>query len=277
MFKIFIIFILQYVSPAKAQNVLVAHWNFDSLSGDTIYDLSSNANHGFNYGGTQVKGIKGNAVAFDGISGYIRIPGDGEAPPSVLADLGVGSISLWFKADNIPIEYGIAPLLYYGAEQKCDFFDAANKGLIIELGHSPIFHGSKELFYTVWKNGCTYPSFCFDSHNPVSINEWHHFVVVVGKDYNTGYLNGVEMTNRDYNFGNSSYSHFFEDAVAHEKMWLGKGHWDRTTQFFDGAIDELKIFNKPLSPSEVQSLYQENENDTSSGAFNSSDDQGEVV
>lgn len=239
----------------KGQDSLVAHWNFDKLNGDTIYDLSGNANHGTNYGGSLVDGVKGKAISFDGIADYIRIPGDGKPPPPVFSTLGKGTISFWFRADKIPTNYGIAPLFYYGAEEKCDFFDAANKGLIIELGHSPVFHGSEELFYTVWKNGCTYPSFCFDSHNPISTGEWYHIAIVVGENYNTGYLNGVEMLNRDYNFGNASYSQFFEDAVAHEKLWLGKGHWDRTTQFFDGTMDELKIFDRPLSAGEVKAQY----------------------
>ncbi|MDX1284483.1 MAG: hypothetical protein R3182_05710 [Draconibacterium sp.] len=42
------------------------------------------------------------------------------------------------------------------------------------------------------------------------------------------------MTSRNYNFGFSDDSQFFEDARAHEVLWLGKGHWDRTTQYLDG-------------------------------------------
>lgn len=80
-------------------------------------------------------------------------------------------------------------------------------------------------------------------------------VVIVGPNYNTGYLNGVELYNRIYNFGTSSYSEFFEDAVVHEKLWLGKGYWDQTTQYFDGTIDELKIFDRNLTQSEVLELY----------------------
>ena len=273
--KVLFVLLLQFAWTVTAQDSLVAHWNFDKVSGDTIYDLSVNANHGTNYGATLVSGKKGKAISFDGNDDYVRIPKDGQNPPAVFSKLGKGSISFWFKADDIPTSYGIAPLLYYGAEQKCDFFDAANKGLIVELGHSPIFPGSKELFFTAWKDGCTYPSFCYDSHDPIPINTWHHIVIVVGDDYNTGYLNGVEMTNRDYNFGDASYSQFFEDAIAHEKMWLGKGHWDRTTQFFDGTMDELKIFDKALSSYEVQMLYTDT-GTTTSGRFNNKKEQVKI-
>jgi hypothetical protein len=63
------------------------------------------------------------------------------------------------------------------------------------------------------------------------------------------------MTYRRYIFGNATYSLFFEDALAHEKLWLGRGHWDRTEQYLEGAIDELKIFDRPLSGEEVEAIY----------------------
>ena len=63
------------------------------------------------------------------------------------------------------------------------------------------------------------------------------------------------MTGRRYSFGEKYDSQFFEDAVVHEKMWLGKGHWDNTTQYFEGSIDELRIYNRALTGDEVRNLY----------------------
>ena len=250
-----VLLIITFAPLMMAQDGLVAYWSFDETEGDTLYDKTENANHGTVYGAERIDGVSGKALSFDGEDDYARIPGDGKAPPSVLSELGEGSISLWFKVNHIPTNYGIAPIFYYGAEEKCDFFDAANKGLIIELGHSPVHYGSERLYFTIWKNGCTYPSFCYDSNHAILEGKWHHLVVVVGADFNTGYLNGEEMVNRRYNFGNASYSQFFADAIAHENMWIGKGHWDRTTQHYDGAIDELRIYANPISESEVKNLY----------------------
>ena len=252
---LFSFFTLLQLNIAEGQESLVGHWSFDEVEQDTIYDQSGYGNHAINNGAKLVTGKKGNALEFNGKIDYVRIPGRDEETPSVLHDMGTGSISVWFKVNSIPVEHGIAPVFYYGAKDQCDFFDAANKGLIIELGHSPVHYRSKNLYFTIWKNGCTYPSFCYDSGKPISEGEWYHFVAVVGEDYNTGYLNGEEMTDRRYNFGNASYSQFFEDALAHERLWIGKGYWDRTTQYFDGVIDELKIYNEPLSDSEISDLY----------------------
>lgn len=260
LYKFPVFVLLLSTASLFSQSGLVAYYDFDDLENNKFTDASQYSNHGTSYGAKLIPGIKNNALSFDGIDDYTRIPGDGQAPPEIFSGLGEGSISVWFKVDHIPTEYGIAPIFYYGSEEKCDFFDAANQGLIIEIGHSPIHYGSERIYFTIWKNGCTLPSFCYDSKYAVPVGEWQHYVAVVGENYNTGYLNGKEMTDRRYNFGNSNYSQFFEDAVVHEKLWLGKGHWDRTNQYFDGAIDELRIYDRALSASEIMNLYSDTVN-----------------
>ena len=238
-----------------AQDGLVGYWSFNEVEEGVVKDHTGNNNHGTLAGPELIPGVRGKALNFDGVNDYVVLGDDQFNPPGVLKDLGQGSISLWFKVEHIPSEDGIAPLFYYGSATKCDFFDAANQGLILEVGHSPVQYRSERLYFTIWKNGCTYPSFCFDSNDAMEENRWYHFVAVVGPDYNTGYLNGKEITHRRYNFGNQSYSQFFEDAVKHERLWLGKGHWDRTVQYLKGAIDELMIFNRPLNAEEVKAIY----------------------
>jgi len=255
--KIFAIIISFILTGANGQDGLIGYWSFDDLQEDRFDDHSGEGNHGNTKGAHTIKGIKGNALYFDGIDDYAILGDQNNYPPANLKNLGVGSISFWFKVDYIPPEDGIAPIFYYGGIEKCDFFDAANQGLIVEVGHSPIHYGSERLYFTIWANGCTYPSFCFDSNFAIEEGKWNHIVIVVGENYNTGFLNGEEMTHRRYNFGNSTYSQFFEDAVKHEILWLGKGHWDGTEQYFQGAIDELKIFNRTLSKNDISNIYKD--------------------
>jgi hypothetical protein len=253
--KIAILPLIMVAVASYSQNGLVGYWSFDEIKGDTISNESEFNHPVITHGAKLIDGIKEKALSFNGTSNFAEIPGKEGGTPAVLSQLGEGSIAFWFKVDHIPTDFGIAPMFYYGMEDKCKFFDAANKGLIIELGHTPVHFRSERLYFTMWKNGCTLPTFCYDSYHPIPEGEWHHIVVVVGKDYNTGYLNGKEMNNRQYNFGDNTYSQFFEDAIEHEKLWLGKGHWDETTQYYDGAIDELRIYQKPLTQEEVTELY----------------------
>lgn len=235
---------------------LMGYWNFDSLTDGAIKDFSFRSNSGKIFGPKPIKGISHSALEFDGINDYVQIPGTDSPPNEMFSKLGHGSISVWFRCNSIPTEKGISPIFYYGAENPCtDMFDASNHGLIVEVGHSPVHRASRRLYFTIFENSCGYPSFCYDSWDPIETGKWYHFVAVVGKNYNTGYLNGVEMTGRVYNFGSPFDSQFFENAIKHEKMWIGKGYWDGEPMFFDGAIDELRIYNKPLSQSEVTELY----------------------
>jgi hypothetical protein len=249
--------ILSAVMLLKGQDGLVGYWSFDQLDTDSFPDHSAQENHGLAYGASLQKGVKGNALYFDGKDDYAEIQGKELTVPRAVKGLREGAISLWFRVDSIPRGFGIAPLFYYGGEGQCDFFDAANQGLILEVGHSPVHKKSERLYFTIFANGCTYPSFCFNSNQSIMKERWYHLVVIVGEDYNTGYLDGEEMTGRRYNFGGPDDSQFFDNALRHERLWLGKGHWDRTTQYLKGAIDELKIFYRPLSSEMVQSLYRE--------------------
>ena len=242
---------------SNAQDGLVAHWSFDSISNSQFIDHVTNQMAGTVYGCQSVPGPVGNALGFDGLDDYARIPGNGILPPAVFSGLSEGSISVWFRVDNIPTINGIRPIFYYGREFACDFFDAANEGLIIEVGHAPIHAGSKRLYFTQWTNGCTLPSFCYDSGKGMVQGKWYHYVAVVGSNFNTGYLNGQIMTDRHYNFGNSNTHEFFSDALSPENLMIGKGYWDSNEMFFMGAIDEIKVFDHPLTQEEVDLLYME--------------------
>lgn len=257
LFKRFLLFyVLQSIGWLLYSQVgLLSHWDFELLVNGEFSDVGPLKNHGSGDGLSLTKGVKGNALYFSGDQPFANIGGATSEPDSMYRKLGKGSISLWFRVDTIPEFDGIAPLFYYGNSEACDFFDAANEGFIIEVGHSPVHYRSKRLYFTFWKNGCTLPSFCYDSNEPIIEGKWYHFVAVVGDFYNTGFLNGEEMTDRWYNFGDENDSQFFEDAPNPERMWLGKGHWDRTVQYLEGAIDELRIYNRPLSAKEISGLY----------------------
>ena len=129
--------------------------------------------------------------------------------------------------------------------------------MVIEVGHGGIFP-SRNVFFTQYDEECKKPTMCFDSNNEAGIIEpeqWYHFVVVVGDDFNTGYLNGNELTSRGYNFSSESDNLFFDDYVVHETMWIGKAYWKNKEVYFDGMIDDIRIYNKPLTSENVKSLY----------------------
>lgn len=236
---------------------LVGFWPFELIEkGGKMEDISKFNVDGITSGAHRTAGIRGNGIRFDGKGDFVTILDSGGAVPAHIRNLGEGSISLWFKLDRLPDGKGIQPIFYMGAWNNClNMFDAANQGIILEVGHHPVHWKSKRLYFTIFANGCSLPSFCFDSWVDMEADRWYHFVAVVGEDFNTGYLDGRPMEFIHYNFGNSSYSQFFENAVQKDVIWLGKGYWDDGTYFLDGAIDELRIYDRALDKEEVKELY----------------------
>ncbi|MEM9051272.1 MAG: LamG domain-containing protein [Bacteroidota bacterium] len=238
----------------ESDSALVAHWSLDANAND----LSSSQSHGLVFGDPVYVNsiIEGKALDFNG-DDFIEITVNGETP-SQIRDLSTGSISLWFKAREWNVDTTILPILYYGRDSVCpDAFDATNGGMIIEVGHGGIFP-SENVFFTVYDEECAYPTMCFDSNDDsgkIEPDKWYHFVVSVGDDYNIGYLNGKELKDRRYNFQSDSTSLFFKDFVSHDKIWIGKGHWKNKEVYFDGLIDDIRIYNTPLNLAEVKELY----------------------
>lgn len=237
-------------------SALVAHYAFDEGTGATLGDSSSNSNDGTIYGATwTVEAHAGNALYFDGTNDSVQIPSSGEAAPSAINQLSEGSISIWFKyIGNAPLLY---PLLYIGASPEVA---DTNEGVIIEVGHSEIeeLTNSEDLFYTVTTAGADTPIFCYDSNVHITPEVWQHFVVTVSSTENTGYLNGQEISNRYYNFGDINDSYFLSTIVGNI-MSIGYGRFAFRTAgqfyYYKGYIDDLRIYNQALSSSEVLELY----------------------
>jgi len=52
----------------------VGGWSFDHIVGTTVLDDSGNGNNGTIYGATQVNGVSGEALSFDGVDDYVNVP-----------------------------------------------------------------------------------------------------------------------------------------------------------------------------------------------------------
>jgi len=225
-----------------------------------VFDFSGNGNNGTISGSTATinksGGYFGGGLVFDGsASNNLTIN------TSVVDSLETGTLSMWFKFVQAPNEDGelFMPLLFYGPA------DTTNgSGLIVEVGHSvPSWHGghenATEIFFTI-SNGSMSPNFCFDSLANLTNNTWYNYVVTVNETGNTGYLNGVEMTDRRYNFGTENDSVFFSYLNGFGSkvftVGAGKGALDNTWYQFNGTVDEVAIWNRSLTAQEVQNLYQ---------------------
>ena len=85
--------------------------------------------------------------------------------------------------------------------------------------------------------------------NLVGINTWHHIVMTTNSNKLNFYLDGVLVSSVAKDDGKLT--------VSHAPLLIGSNR-TRYGKSFNGALDDIKIFNHSLSESEVESLYTNN-------------------
>ena len=86
----------------------------------------------------------------------------------------------------------------------------------------------------------------YDSNYTLPTNQWVHLVITHDGTTTRVYANGTEQFNlaRTFNTGTNYFR-------------IGGVHWNNSSEFFNGKIDQVRIFDKALSTSEVTTLYGE--------------------
>jgi hypothetical protein len=216
-------------------NSLVGYWKMDEASWDgtagEVEDSSGGGHHGTSYGGANtVLGKIGNAGSFDGVDDYVAVPDND------LLDLTEDfSIGFWAKAID-PTSTGAMILV---SKLRADTW---NEGSWL------VFFSNDSIdFFTPWNSGDTRASFNNDGY--YSVDEWAHVTITFNDTTNiiTCYINGEERgsesfdcrilnTSRDLRIGTQGNNHY-------------PGSW------FKGLVDDLFIYNRVLSETEIQALY----------------------
>ena len=244
-------------TPSSFAEVVV-DWSFDQSSGSVAIDSGPNRIDGTLTGDTAwAAGYGQNAIDVTG-DGFVDFTQSGHPKvPSVISDLAVGSIGVRFFVDAYPADqsaHPILPIFWMGR----DFGGIGQYGLTIEIGHGPPYTSTynHQLYFTIM-NGAT-PVQCFNTVEEIRAGQWYTFVGSVGAAGNTGYLDGLEMTDRHYNFGDATTTNFFS-AVTFPSgaLWVGKGFLGDETgaDHFNGLIQNLRIFDQPLTAQQVSELY----------------------
>ena len=218
-------------SPYNIKDGLVGYWDFDEGEGDIAHDLSGNDNHGTILGASFVDGISGKALYFDGVNDYVLASADN-------LPTGERTVSLWFYADivtNKPVILG-----YGGDGSGTSWFMGCN------FWGQPIVSMSCH-----WDNNTIkyyYPS--------EPIGEWLHFVVTTDVSGTKIYINGEEKAANNIFVDNT--------IIANTDLSFGvcvsstgqAPYADGNIGYFKGIIDSIRIYDRMLSESEIQYLYQ---------------------
>ena len=204
----------------RLRHGLVGYWKFNEGSGLTAQDLSGKRNHG-----TLINGPKwslgrehiGNALSFDGVDDYVDCGND------VSLDIGGEDFTLEFWGKFEP--------------------DAKSENDVISNGTGTngnwlLMVYNKKLRGHLWTSDGG--SNVINSTINVDDGLWHQFLQVVSSDQIILYIDGVE---------NNRQTLTASKVSLQQTVFIGSR--SGTTTFAKGLIDEVRIYNRALSPAEI--------------------------
>jgi len=218
-------------------NGLIGYWSFDESTFGTAPDESGNGNDGLIYGATNIDGISDDALYFDGVDDYVDVGNDDSLKNELPA-----SISCWLKINdfNSNEDYVIYendkweyPNGYYGYRMKIHLPDR-----LIKIAYGDGGHGGPED-----RRGRL-------SSTPLDANTWYHVVGIINGSTDMDiYINGEE-DNGDYGIG-------YGDSLAYSDSSGFISQNGFFNLFFNGALDELRVYDRSLVDNEILDLFQD--------------------
>ena len=218
MFLACLIFVLGLFLTSAAQADLVGWWRLDDGSGTTAADSSGNGNDGTIQGDPQwVAGKVGGALEFDGDGDYVDCGND--AVFDITEEI---TLSVWINANDI-----------LNGEHNCWLGKGDNTYAIKH-------QSGNNLEFFVYDGSWHATNYTTDI---ASLNgDWHHMA---------GTFDGTEL--KFYLDGEMVLSSAFSGTIgtATHSVTIGENS-QATGRFFDGMLDDARIYNEALSQDQIQ-------------------------
>ena len=201
---------------------LVGWWRFDEGVGGVAGDSSGFGNDGAVYGATWVDGKHGEALSFDGTDDYVLVTHN-----AVLNAPGNFTIEAWIKTSLTSV--GVIVSKYAGGVGW--HLTVTLEGKVISW-----FYASASDYTTNMVSTKT-----------VNDGAWHYIVIArtYGGEYRM-YIDG----DLDENYNDNTVG----EVSNTEDVYIGTR--PGLLQYFNGIIDEVRIYNRALSAAEIQENFQ---------------------
>jgi hypothetical protein len=207
----------------------VGGWKFDDGSGSTAADASGNGNTATLHGATWTAGKAGGALAFNGTNAYVTVP----STAALNSLKGQMTVTAWVnKAANLPGYGGIV-----GRREGTGWGDLWT----LYYNNS----GNDEYGFSVNTSGggasVTGPA------STGALNQWVLLTGVYDGAQVRLYVNGVQV-------GAAAASGLIPDESSPLIIGAGDNGSYGIGEYFKGAIDDVRVYNRALTPAEIQAL-----------------------
>ena len=249
------IFSLNTAPASIVTDGLVSYWTFDRgyITNKTVKDVWGD-NNGTLIGNPKVvPGQVGEALEFDGIDDFVNLTTLGDFG----GQMGTSSFEAWIKTTNK--KDWMTLINTHGA--KCPSWglelNGINRKNKLEINEGTL-HYYLHLDYLDLRalNGCSGSG---GSIRGAFDGEWHHIVFTIdykinedgmsGNGKTISYIDGVSGSISGHGFGGDNkrgFSPFTAPVILGARKFPGK-----STGHFIGMIDEVRLYNRPLTADEV--------------------------
>jgi len=205
-----------FARPPTQDEGGISYWPLDGNADDQWGENNGSVN-----GASFVDdAIRGQACDFTSDQGdYISVPRSTELEPSTF------TVSVWVKRES------------YSGEKSQRVIDKGgnNYGYQISFGNS----GDQDPYKPIAVVGDTFLIPPTDIH---SLGEWYHVVLVYDGSTASLYSNGVNIASESA-------------SISYDSRDLYIGQRDDGAKHYNGLIDDVRIYNKALTPEEIFELY----------------------
>jgi hypothetical protein len=200
-------------------NPLVGYWKFEEGTGTTAYDSSGKNNHGTIYGTTWTDGKLGKGLNFTKLSDYVEV---NDSPSLDLTDHL--TITAWIKPHAYPDYW--PKIAGKGDGNTSSYWLGFTGGsVILTLG-----------------NGAGY---C-EAYHPFVLDEWAYVAATWDGTTMHIYINGKDEEDTNYT----------GTLTPNEHPLIIGSRDNGYNDYFNGTIDEVKIYNRALSGDEIREEYE---------------------
>jgi len=212
------------LSLAPFTHGLVGYWKFDEGSGTTASDSSGYGNTGTLSTGASTPGWTtgkvGGALSFDGVDDYVGLP----EPPAASTNINTGSVFAWIKTPNAGTGY---------------------QGIVVKQFAYGMFLVDNIFGIYDWVSGWR------SSGVNLADNLWHF----VGFTFENIDAAAPSNNAKLYLDGELKVTVTLKLQNHNEGIVIGAGNNPGVSQFFNGLIDEVRIYNRALSAAEISAIY----------------------
>ena len=210
---------------------LVGHWKLDELSGTNAADSSGNSNTGTltnfdSFPAWTSSGVIGNSLSFDGTDDLVNV--------GTLFDYSTTDFTIagWINAQTI------------NSSDQNTFFSqwGSPRQVRLEIDGEAQNCIADTLRLLVWDTA--FRARC--SNTIISSDTWYHIAVVVNQGGNIEfYINGIN------DGSNPSLGTTIASGIDNSVL----GARTDSGQYFDGLLDDMRVYNRSLSAKEIDALY----------------------